>query len=577
MEELERAWPEIVPSPQGGRDRRFAALLVSALTLFAVAVHGYHPYAEDGGLYVAGVKRLLDPALYPHSAEFVLEPMRFSLFARAVAAMVRLTHLSLHMVLLGLHLASVWATLYAAWMLAVRCWAGRAARAGAVTLLACWLGLPIAGTALLFMDPYLTARSFSTPCMVMALVGALDMTAAEVPVIARGTRWRGFALWLGSMALAAGMHPLMAAYALGASLMLLCARARSARLRSWGMAALCAAAVGLAAALQATAKPETADYVSVALTRSYWFLSAWRWFEVAGLVAPLLILGWFGWGRCVGVLHPVHRDTTAMDGACELRGRQTHISESRHFDRLRAGCGTSAFVAEGGERVLARMAVAVGATAVVIALLFARAGAATHLVARMQPLRAFQVVYLVMTLILGAHLGEQVLRRSLWRWAATLALLGGTMQTVARNAYPDSRYIEAPWTQATNPWVQAFLWVRDHTPKDALFALDPDYINAAAPGGQTEDAQCFRAIAERSSLADYSKDGGEASIAPDLTEEWTRAQAAQRGLRGHGPIDVGELAPVRRLGVSWVVLVSSATGALECPYRNDAVAVCRLR
>src|ERR1017187_3371912 len=58
------------------KERGFGALLVSGLTLFAVAVDGYHPYAEDGGLYMAGVKRLLDPALYSHGTAFVLEPMR---------------------------------------------------------------------------------------------------------------------------------------------------------------------------------------------------------------------------------------------------------------------------------------------------------------------------------------------------------------------------------------------------------------------------------------------------------------------------------------------------------------------
>ena len=266
-----------------------------------------------------------------------------------------------------------------------------------------------------------------------------------------------------------------------------------------------------------------------------------------------------------------------MDGARERKGREAHISEARPFDKLRAGRGAPEFGAADGERALARMAVAVGTTGVAIALLFARAGTATHLVARMQPLRAFQVVYLAMTLMLGAWLGERVLRRSTWRWAVALALLGGTLLAAARIAYPDSRHIEAPWTQAKNPWVQAFLWVRDNTPKDALFALDPDYINAAGPYGQTEDAQCFRAIAERSALADYSKDGGEASIATELTQEWVRAQAAQRGLSGPGQIGAAELTPLRQLGVSWVVQDARRTATLDCPYRNDAVAVCRLR
>ena len=166
-------------STQSKAKRAFPLLLVSALTLFAVAINGYHPCAEDGGLYMAGVKRLLDPALYPHSTAFVLEPMRHSLFAPTVAAAVRLTRLSLPIVLLALHLASIWLTLFAAWMLASRCWTSRPARAGAVVLLACWLALPIAGTALLFMDPYATARSLSTPAMLFALAAALDMHSAR--------------------------------------------------------------------------------------------------------------------------------------------------------------------------------------------------------------------------------------------------------------------------------------------------------------------------------------------------------------------------------------------------------------
>jgi hypothetical protein len=241
------------------KEHGFAALLAGALTLFALAVDGYHPYAEDGGLYAAGVKRLLDPALYPHGTAFVLEPMRLSLFAPAVAGMVRASHLGLAAALLAVHLASVWATLFAAWLLAARCWEGRAARVGAVALLACWLDLPVAGTALLFMDPYVTARSFSTPAMVLALVGALDMT--EWDGDGEGRRRRGFYLWAGSIVLAAAMPTLMAAYALGATLMLMCLRSQRRSVRVGGAAVLCLAALAVAAALQRAARPESAAYV----------------------------------------------------------------------------------------------------------------------------------------------------------------------------------------------------------------------------------------------------------------------------------------------------------------------------
>jgi hypothetical protein len=517
------------------REHGFGALLVSGLTLFTVAVAGYHPYAEDGGLYVAGVKRLLDPALYPRATEFVLEPMRWSVFAPAVAGMVRMSHLGLPTVLLVLHLASVWATLFAAWMLAGRCFEARGARVGAVALLACWMSLPVAGTALLLMDPYVTARSFSTPCMVLALVGALDMTECGQP------RRRGFLLWGGSMLLAGAMHPLMAAYALGATAVLVCVRSSRRRVRTWGTAAMCAAAVGVAACLQAMVRPESADYVRVALTRTYWFPMEWRWFELVGLAAPLAIL----------VLY------------AGTRGSRTHISDAR--------CGAPAFVAVADARsALARMAVVVGATAWVVAMLFARTGAATHLVARLQPLRAFQVVYLVMVMMLGARLGERMLRRSAWRWCAAALLLGGVMFAAARGAFPSSNHLELPGRTARNAWVQAFVWIRENTAKDAMFALDADYINARG-----EDAQCFRAIAERSALPDYSKDGGEASIAPELTDAWEGGQAAQSGLSAM--TDMERLRAFEPLGVTWVVVDSRAGTGLSCPYANDSVKVCRLR
>jgi hypothetical protein len=523
------------------RERAFPLLLVSALTLFAAAVAGYHPFAEDGGLYLAGVNRLLDPALYPHATAFVLEPMRHSLFAPTVAAAVRLTRLSLPVVLLALHLTSIWMTLFAAWMLASRCWPSRRARAGAVVLLACWLTLPVAGTALLFMDPYATARSLSTPAMILALAAALDITTSSTPF--NPQQRRGLLLCIASLTLAATMHPLMAAYALGATLMLLAARAPNRTLRLYVTAALAASALALAAGLQAVARPESADTIRIALTRTYWFPAQWRWFELLGLAAPLAILSFFAWRKqpqpTLGAPSIAH---SAMGGM---------TSEA--------------------SRALARMAVAVGATSCLIAALFARATAATHLIARLQPLRAFQIVYLVLTLTLGATLGERLLRRSPWRWAAIILLLGGISFSAARSAFPNSNHLELPGLAPRNLWAQAFLWVRDNTPNDALFALDADYINA--PG---EDAQCFRAIARRSALADYSKDGGEASIAPALTAEWVRDQAAQQALSAPSTSDAQRLAMLRPLGVSWLLLQSAAATRLDCSYANSAVKLCRL-
>jgi hypothetical protein len=501
----------------------FAGAFVTMLTVLALLIHGYHPYAEDGGLYMAEVKRLLDPSLYPHGTAFVMDHLRVSLFAPLMVALVRGSQMSLGMVLLLVHLASVWATLFAAYLLATKCFASREARIGAVALLATWITLPIAGTSLMLMDPYVTARSISTPCVLLVLVGMLEFLQPEGD--SRQRRWGGLALCCGSLTAAASMHLLMAAYGLGCVLILGCVFSPVRWMRVWGTMGLCVAAVSIAATMQELAPLESAAYLRVVATRSYWFLSDWRWYEQFGLVAPLVILGIVGFG-------PGHRKNPVC-------------------------------------AALARMAVVCGGVAVTIAVLFARQGSATHMVARLQPLRIFQTVYVVMILVIGASLAEWVLQRRKMRWITAFVLLGGVMLFVQRQTFPNSDHLEVPWNAPQNQWEQAFLWIGKNTPKDALFALDANYITS--PG---EDAQSFRAVAERSALPDYSKDGGKASVVPELTSDWITGEIAQAGLSTTS--DTRRIAALRPLGVTWVVLQQDAKTQFECDYANRAVKVCRL-
>ena len=315
--------------------------------------------------------------------------------------------------------------------------------------------------------------------------------------------------------------------------MLFVLRSPNRAFRLYGTAALALMAITVAAYLQFHSHPESANFIRIALTRTYWFPAQWRWFELAGLIAPLVLLTAFA-----------RKKTDLTDGAHSLQP-------------------TTA---------LARMAITIGLTSILIALLFSRTTATTHLIARLQPLRVFQIVYLVMILTLGAQLGGRLLRRSADTWAAAMLLLGGVMFFVQRMDFPHSNHLELPGLAPRNQWTEAFLWIRDKTPVDALFALDADYINA--PG---EDAQCFRAIAQRSALADYSKDGGEASIAPELTEQWTHSQLAQIHLSEPSTTDSDRLSALRPLGVNWVVLQSVAVTRFDCPYRNSSVKVCTLR
>jgi hypothetical protein len=231
---------------------------VTALTFLALLVHGYHPYTEDGGVYLPEIKRLLDPGLYPHGTEFVVGHLRYSLFAPAMAWMVRESHLSLEMVLLLVHLATFWATLFAAWLLAARCYASREARGGAVALLAVWMTLPIAGTSLMLMDPYVTARSLSTPCVLLGLVGALRflLPRFEDEEDTAHDRRMGLTLCCAALAGAGVMHPLMGAYGFGLVLLLFTLLSRSWRVRVRGTMGLGLTAVAMAAGMQLSAPAE---------------------------------------------------------------------------------------------------------------------------------------------------------------------------------------------------------------------------------------------------------------------------------------------------------------------------------
>jgi hypothetical protein len=174
-----------------------------------------------------------------------------------------------------------------------------------------------------------------------------------------------------------------------------------------------------------------------------------------------------------------------------------------------------------------------------------------------------------MILAIGATLAEYVLKRTLYRWVTLFILLGATMFYVQRQTFPYSAHLEFPWDKPANGWEQAFLWIRGNTPQNAVFALDADYVTSPE-----EDAQNFRAIAERSALPDYSKDGGVASIAPALTTEWMRGVRIQKEL-DHAS-DARRIASLHSAGVDWVVLSQNAATALDCDYANKTVKVCRL-
>jgi hypothetical protein len=162
------------------------------------------------------------------------------------------------------------------------------------------------------------------------------------------------------------------------------------------------------------------------------------------------------------------------------------------------------------------------------------------------------------------------------RWVVVFSVLAGVMVMAERKTFPASRHLELPRMVAGdesadrgNAYQRAFAWIGGNTPRDAFFAMDAQYITT--PG---EDAQSFRAIAGRSVLPDFSKDGGVVTNKPELAAEWLHGQQAQASLGTE--TDARRIAVLRPLGVTWVVLEREAVTGFACAYANEAVKVCRL-
>lgn len=484
------------------------AAALAGVAMLAILIHGFHPYADDAGIYVSGIVQDLHPLRYGPSAPFIAAYTHLSIFSWLVAGLVRLTRLPLSAVLLGVQLAGLWLLLAGCRQLALRCGFSPTASWGAVGMVAACLTVPVAGTGLVMMDPYVTSRTLSTPLTVLAVCAVLDGQFLKT--------W----LWLTLVAL---LHPLMAIYAGGFVLLLWAARAGRGRL----LAALMAAPMALATALWYSQRSvlESPAYRAAALSRGYFYLSCWTWYEIFGLVGPFLLIAGYCWWK---------------------RGDWRRPDLSVCFASLALACSS-----------------------VAVAACFAHVGSHSHLIARLQTIRPYVIVYLVLFMGLGAVMAQEVFRGHAWRWLLFFGVIGGGISAAQFLAYPSSPHLEFPGRQTQNSWVQAFRWVRANTPQDALFALDANYIDA--PG---EDTQGFRAIGRRASLADLSKDGGAAAVFPQLAEKWQAESAATTNLSG-----ISDAERMRRLApyhVTWLVLRREAVTRFNCPYHNAAVKVCRL-
>jgi len=500
-----RSWLDRWRGASLARTQQISLLVV--ITLFSILVHGYHMGTDDAAIYVPGIKKAADPSLYSSGSEFFMHHAGLSLFPHMVAAVTRLIRLPIEWSMLLWFAFAQFLLLYAAYKLAEQCFRSEQARWAGVGLLAAVLNVPVAGTALIIADSYLTARSLSTPLVLLSTVCFLS------------GRTRAACFWVLSAFL---IHPQMAIYGAGFG-MLFALESRSRERVRFVEAAPVLPAVVLPFFVHL--QPAQGAYREVLTSRAYFTVSTWQWWEWVGVIAPLAIL-------LICAYLPLKSVLPA-------------------FPRL------------------SKTLIGLGLISTVAALGLASDTNFAYLL-RLQPMRSFHLIYVVFFILLGGLLGEYVLRARVWRWILCFGALSTGMFALDMVTYPASPHIERPGVRYEGEWLSSFLWIRDNTPKDALFALDPEYL--LKPG---VDLHGFRAIAERSVLADQEKDSGAASVFPELADEWKEQSGAQSDW---AHVSEERLQNLReRYGVNWVVLENSAPiSDVVCPYRSGDLRVCQI-
>jgi hypothetical protein len=493
------------------RDSTLATITVlAALTVFAFLIMGYHPGLEDDAFYLAAIKRNLNPSLFPHDAEFFRLQFQATIFDKLIAFSVRLSHLPLGWAVLLWQLTAIFLLLHGCWRIGRRCFVEPAAQWAAVITIAVLLTLPLPGIAISLADQYLHPRTLATAAILAAIVAVID---------------RRF--WMAGILLAAAfaVHAIMASFGISFCALLFWNQRASSRLPSVTFVAILALPLGW------IFEPASDAWREAAATRGFYFPTHWHWYEWVGVLAPLIIIG----------IYKVFAEREQLI----RNNRETLlslISSLFYYGMFQTAVGLLVMLPRSLERLRP-----------------------------FEPMRYLHLLYLLFFLVAGGLIGEYVLDRRAYRWLLLFAPLSLVMFYAQRQMYPASAHLELPGMAAQNAWLQAFAWIRQNTPTDSLFALDPHYMKL--PG---EDYHGFRALAERSALADYEKDGGMAARVPRLAPRWLKEVNAESGWQNF------QLADFQRLktefGVNWVVLYSQnePRGAMACPYRKDQLEVCRL-
>jgi hypothetical protein len=486
----------------------FAAdvLLLFFFSCLGFVVLGYHPGAEDDGVYLAAIKHNVDPTLFPRDADFFQLQLQATVFDESVGTAVRWSHLPIPVVALLWQFGAILLALYSCWRIARLLFKERHVQWAGVALAATMLSMPVAGTALYLFDQHLHPRNIATALILLSASYILER------------RWM---LAVPLLTLAFVMHPIMASVGISFCIFLTLAMSDGVHLwlKRWQGASL-AAFMPLGWIFE----PPNPVWKKALDTRTYYYLYKWHWYEWLGALAPLCIFfALWKWAKKQG---------------------------DQKLTRFTLGV-----LAYGIFQQLCSM-IMLGIPSLVR-------------LTPLQPMRYLQLVYFFMMLLLGCLLGKYLLKTHPARWVLFLVATSAAMYCTQWAEFPSFPHVELPGRPSANPWLQSFAWVRQNTPRNAYFALDPHYMEE--PGN---DYHSFRALAERSQLADAVKDTAVVTQVPRLGYSWNTQVMAQQGWQNFKLADFERLH--RRFGVNWVLVADPPPVGLLCSYHNGTLAVCQI-
>jgi len=487
-------------------------VIVAGLTVAAILVMGYHPGLEDDSFYLAAIKHHLNPALFPHDSDFFRVQFQATIFDKLIPLSVSLLHLPLPWTILLWQFAAVFLLLLGCYRIERRCFTAPEAQWASVSLIAASLSMPLPGIAILLGDQYLHPRTLATALILAAIVAVIDRKP-----------------WISGVLLltAFSIHAIAACFGISFCLLL-----------AWNLrrpAFALASSALLLLPLGWLFEPGSEAWREAAATRGFYFLGSWHWYEWLGVVGPVLLL--------IAFYALLRRATLPVAG-----------SVLRPF-------------------ILSTVCFAVFQMCAGLVIMLPPAFARLR---PFEPMRYLHLLYLLFFLIAGGLCGAYLRDRRPYRWLLLFLPLTAGMFYAQRQMYSASPHLELPFVSPGSPWLRAFDWVRQNTPVDSYFALDPHYETLLG-----EDYHGFRALAERSALADYEKDAGMAARVPSLAPRWLAEVTALNGWHGLQRSDFERLRS--QFGVNWILLSpgdqqfsNPDSEVMICPYASQDVKVCRL-